>query len=77
MPLHGGTERQGVIGHLAAQLQLQVIGLELFFAGERPVQLLADHLKIKRQSGFRQLGLRPQDHVHRAGEIHPDIQLVA
>ncbi len=77
LPLHRGTERQRIIGHLAAQLQLQVIGLKLLFAGERPGKLLADDLKIQRQPGFRQLGLRTQNHVHRAGEIHADVQLVA
>ena len=77
LPLHCGAERERIVGHLAAQLQLQVIGLVLFFAGEWPVKLLADHLKIERQPGFRQLGLRTQDHVHRAGEIDPDVQLLA
>ena len=77
LALHRGAERERVVGHLAAQLQLQIIGLELLFAGERPVKLLADNLQIERQPGFRQLRLRAQNHVHRAGEIDPDIQLIA
>ena len=77
LSLHRRVERERVVSHLAAQLQLQVIGLELFFAGKRPVKLLADDLKIERQPGFRQLSLRAQNHVHRAGEIDPDVQLIA
>ena len=77
LPFHRGAERQGVVGHLTAELQLQVIGLELFLAGKRPVELLAVHLKVERQPGFRQLRLRANTHIHRAGKVNPHFQLLA
>ena len=67
LSFHRGTKRHGVVGHFAAEFQIQIIRLELFLAGKRPVQLLTLHFHIQRQTGFRQLRFGAQGHGHRAG----------
>ena len=77
LTFHGGTHRQRIVGHLAGQFELDVIGLELFLTGKRPVNLLTYHLNVERQSGFCQARLRTQVHIHRTRQIDADFQLFA
>ncbi|MNI88275.1 hypothetical protein D3C73_1455590 [compost metagenome] len=48
LAFHGGVHRERIVGHLAGQLELDVIGLELLIAGKWPVNLLTHHLQIER-----------------------------
>ena len=75
LPFHRRTHRQRVVRHLTGEPEFDIVGLELFVAGKRPVNLLTDHLQIQRQSGFRQTRLGAQIHIHRPGEVHPHFQL--
>ena len=60
LAFHRGGEGQRIVGHFAAELQLDVVGLELLLAAERPGELLTFQLHIERQPGLRQLRVRPQ-----------------
>ena len=60
MTFHRGGEVQRIVGHFAAELQLDIVGLELLLAAERPGELLALQLHIERQPGLRQLRIRAQ-----------------
>ena len=77
LPFHRRTHRQRVVRHLAGELELDIVGLELFVTGKRPVNLLTDHLQIQRQAGFRQTRLGTQIHVHRPGKVNTHFQLFA
>jgi hypothetical protein len=76
LTFHCGTKRQRIVGHLAGQLQLQVIGLELFLAGERPVKLLTHHLKLSGNPASASCVCARRS-IYRTGQIDADFQLLA
>ena len=60
LTFHRRGEGQRVVGHFTAELQLDIIGLELLLAAEWPGELLTLQLHIERQPGLRQLRIRAQ-----------------